>query len=145
MAKRASRRSASTRCENRRYCARVRSRHALHGQQAVLPGALEEQALLRAVAEVALVVLPAARHAPAQAEFLQQVLHLVRIVARHRQVVGAERAGDAAHLAAAAVAAGLVFEFEQHEVLDAGQPQGARGRQAGDAAAGDEDARAARG
>ena len=55
----------------------------------------EEQALLRAVAQVALVVFPAAGHAAAQAQFLEQVLHLARVVAGHRQVVRAERAGDA--------------------------------------------------
>jgi hypothetical protein len=116
--------------------------HAVHGQQAVLPFAVKEQALLRAVAKVALVVLPAARHALAQAEFFEQVLHLGRVVARHGQVVRTQRAGDAVDHAAARVAAGGVFEFEQGEVFDARKPQCARGRKAGDAAAGDDHARA---
>jgi hypothetical protein len=69
--------------------------HALHGQQAFLPLALKKQALLRAVAQVALVVLPAPGHALAQAQFFQQVLHLARVVAGHGQVVRAQRAGNA--------------------------------------------------
>ena len=93
--------------------------HAVHGQQAVLPLAVDEQALLRAVAEGDLVVFPSARHAAAQTEFFEQVLHLARVVAGHGQVVRAERAGDAVDDAAACVAAGGVFEFEQREVVDA--------------------------
>ena len=91
--------------------------HALHGQQAVLPLAVEEQALLRAVAQVALVVHPAPGHTAAQAQFFQKILHRPRIVARHRQVVRAQRAGDAQHRAASAVAAGVVFQFQQREVV----------------------------
>ena len=102
--------------------------HALHRQQAVLPGTLEEESLLRAVTERGFVVGPAARHAAAQAQFFEQVLHLVRVVAGHRQIVRAERAGDAADHAATRVAAGGVFEFEQHEVVDTAKPQGTRRR-----------------
>ena len=69
---------------------------ALHGQQAVLPVAVEEQPLLRAVDQVALVVRPAAGDASGEAELLQQIVHLAGAVAGHRQVVRAERAGDAA-------------------------------------------------
>jgi hypothetical protein len=89
------------------------------------------------VAQVALVVFPAARDPAPQAQLLEQVLHLVRIVAGHRQVVRAQRAGDALHPAAAAVATGVVLEFEQHEVLDAARPQRTRRGQAGHAAARD--------
>jgi len=39
--------------------------HARHGQQTLLPLPLKEQALLRAVAEMALVINPASGHAPA--------------------------------------------------------------------------------
>lgn len=116
--------------------------HAVHGQQAFLPFAAEEQPLLRAVAEVALVVFPAARHAPAQAEFLEQVLHFARIVAGRRQVVRAERTGNAADHAAARIAACRILELEQHEVLDAREPQCARGGEACDTATGDHHARA---
>ena len=91
--------------------------HALYRQQPVLPLAVEEQALLRAVAQVAFVVHPAPGHAAAQAQFFQKILHRPRIVARHRQVVRAQRAGDAQHRAASAVAAGVVFQFQQREVV----------------------------
>ena len=115
----------------------------MHRQQAFLPLALKEQPLLRAVAQVALVVFPTATHALAQAEFFEQVLHFARVIAGHRQVVGTEWAGDAFHHAAAAVAASAVFEFEQHEVIDAGESQCARGGQARHAAASDHDTCAA--
>ena len=115
---------------------------ALYRQQAVVPFTLEEEPLLRAVAQVALGVFPAAGHAPPQAQFFQQVLHLVRVVAGHRQIVRAERAGNAFDCPATAVAAGRVFQFEQHEVVDALCAQRACRREAGDAAAGDEHARA---
>ena len=117
--------------------------HAFHRQQAVLPVAVEEQALLRAVAQVQLVVLPAAGQAAAQAEFLQQVLHMAGVVARHRQVVRAHGAGDAVHRHAAAVAAGRVFQLQQREIVLPGQPQRPRRRQPGDAAASDHRMRAA--
>ena len=103
-----------------------------------MPLALEEQALLRAVAQVPLVVLPAPRHAAAQAQLFQKVLHRARVVARHRQVVRAQRAIDAQHRATPAVAAGAVFELQQREVVVAGQAQRPRRCQASDAAAGDE-------
>jgi hypothetical protein len=97
------------------------------------------------VAQVALVVRPPAGHAPAQAQLLEERLHLPRGVAGHRQVVRAERAGDALHAAAAAVAPGRGLRVEQGEVLDAVQAQGARRRQPRDAAARDEHLRAAAG
>ena len=59
----------------------------------------------------------------------------MRVFAGHGQIVRAQRAGDAVDLAAPAVAAGAVFEFEQREVLHAAQAQGARRRQSGHAAA----------
>ncbi|MGF6350279.1 hypothetical protein QF040_004992 [Variovorax sp. W2I14] len=118
---------------------------AMHGQQAVLPFAVKEKALLRAVAKGALVVFPAARHALAKAQVLQQVLHLARIVTGHRQVVRAERAGDAVDHAAARIAAGTVFEFEHSEVFDAREPQGTRGCKTSDAATGDHHPRALHG
>jgi hypothetical protein len=59
--------------------------------------------------------------------------------------VRAERAGDAVDHAAARVAAGGVFEFEQREVVDARKAQRTRGGKAGDAAAGDDHARALHG
>ena len=111
--------------------------HALQRQQTVLPLAVQEQALLRAVAQGAFVVLPAPGHAPAQAQLFQQVLHRAGIVAGQRQVVRAHRAGDAVHLHAAAVATGRVFQLQQGEVVVPGQAQRARRRQPGDAAAGD--------
>ena len=113
--------------------------HALHGQQAFLPLALKVQALLRAVAQVAFVVLPAPGHALAQAQFFQQVLHLGRVVARHGQVVRAQRAGHAIHRTGPAVAAGGVFQLQQGKVVHPGQAQAARRRQPGHAAARDDD------
>ena len=61
-------RSASTRSRNARYCAVVRERRCGRRQQAVVPGAVEEQPLLRAVAQVALVGHGAAGHAAQQAQ-----------------------------------------------------------------------------
>ncbi len=46
------------------------------------------------------------------------------------------------HHAAPAVAAGLVFEFEQHKIVDARQPQRPRRCQPGHATPGDDDLRA---
>ena len=46
--------------------------HALHRQQALLPMSLEKQALLRAVAEMALVIDPTPSDALAQADLLQK-------------------------------------------------------------------------
>ena len=97
------------------------------------------------VAPVVAAVLPAPGHALAQAQLLQQILHLGRIVAGHGQVMRAQRAGNAAHAAGAAVAANLVFELQQGKVLQAREPQRARRRQAGHAAAGDQHLGAARG
>ena len=108
-----------------------------------MPIALKKQALLRAVAQVALVVLPAPGHALAQAQFFQQVLHLARVVAGHGQVVRAQRAGDAAHRARAAVAAGTVLQLQQRKVVHPGQPQRARRRQPRHAATRDDHPRAA--
>ena len=106
--------------------------------------AVDEQALLRAVAQGALVVLPAPGHAAAQAQLFQQFLHRARIVAGQRQVVRAHGAGDAADLHAAAVAAGRVFQLQQGEVVVPRQPQRARRRQGGNAAAGDHGVHAVR-
>ena len=119
-----------------------RGLHALHRQQTFLPVAVEEQAFLRAVTERHLVVLPASAHALAQAQFFEKILHLVGVVAGHRQVVCAEWAGNPLDLATTAVAARLVFEFEQRKVVHPGEPQRPRGRQASDAAARDHHLRA---
>ena len=119
--------------------------HTVHGQQAILPGALKEQALLRAVHQVALVIAPAPGHALAQAQLFQQILHLAGVVAGDGQVVRAQRAGDAAHLAAPGVATGAVFQLQQHKVFDATLAQRTGRRQPGHAAAGDQHLGAARG
>ena len=112
--------------------------HALHRKQAVLPLALKKKPLLRAVAQVAFVILPAASDPLAQTEFLQKVLHLGCIVARQRQVVGTQRTGHTAEHAAAAVASCAVLHFQQGKVVQALQPQGTRGRQSGHPAAGNQ-------
>jgi len=52
--------------------------------------------------------------------------------------VRGQRAGNAIHRAAPAVAAGRVFELQQGKVVDTFEAQGARRRQAGDTAAGDQ-------
>ena len=111
-------------------------------QQTLVPMARHEQALLRAVAEVAVVVGDAATFAAAQAEFFEQGGHLGGTLAGQRQVVRAERASHAGHHMAAAVAARVVFEIEQVHVVDAGLAQCARCSQAGDACADDQHRRA---
>src|SRR5205085_2129986 len=108
------------------------------------PAAVEEQALLRAVAQVALFVGPSPCDIFGDADLGEQIAHLGRVVAGHGQVVRRDRARDAADVRAAAVAARAVFEFEHDEVFDAREPQSARGRQTRDAAAGDDDAGLAR-
>ena len=113
-------------------------------QQALAPAAVDEQPLLRAVAEHALVVDGAAGDAAAHAELVEQLDHLDRARARHRQVVGAERAAHSRHRMAAAVAAGAVLELEDVAVVDAGAQQRARRAEAGDAGADDDRADAAR-
>ena len=117
--------------------------HTVHGQQAFLPLAVKKQPLLRAVAQVAFVVLPAPRHPAAQAQFFEQVLNLARIVAGHGQVVRAQRAGDAVDHAAAAVAPRGVFQLQQRKVVHPRQPQRPRRRQPGHPAAGNDHLRAA--
>ena len=114
--------------------------HALQRQQPRLPRAVKKQALLRAVAQVAFVVRPAARDALTNAKFLQQVLHLIRVIARHRQVVRAQRTGDAVDCAAPAVATGFVFQLQQGEVVHALEPQRAGGGKARHATASNHDA-----
>ncbi|MNV42721.1 hypothetical protein D3C71_1344060 [compost metagenome] len=111
----------------------------MHGQQAFLPLAVKKQALLRAVAQMALVVLPAASHAAAQAQLFQQILHLARIVTGHGQVVRAQRAGNAAHDPAPAVAACGVFQLQQRKVLHPRQPQRPRRSEPRHATARDDD------
>jgi hypothetical protein len=103
--------------------------HPVHRQQTSLPLVLKVQALLRAVAQVAFIVGPAARHALAQAQFFQQVLHVWRTVAGHRQVVRAQRARQAAQLARTGVATGLVLQLQQGKVIVPLQAQSPRCRQ----------------
>ena len=110
---------------------------AVHRQQAFLPRPFKEQPLLRAVAQVAFVIHPAPGLALAQAQFFEQILHLVGIVARHRQVMRAQRAGDAFDLTRTAVAASAVFQLQQREVVNAAQPQRPRCGQPCDTAPGD--------
>jgi len=118
---------------------RLRRRIARHERQhAVLPAAVDEQALLRAVAEVALVPLEAGGRRSGQADLDQPVLDVARLWAGQRQVVGADRAAQPLHRVAAAVAAGLVLELQHRKVGDARALQRARRRQAGDARADDE-------
>ncbi|MPM29432.1 hypothetical protein SDC9_75972 [bioreactor metagenome] len=81
------------------------------------------------MAQAHLVVLPAAIHASAQAQFFQQILHFARIVSGHRQIMRTQRAGHALHHAAAAVAAGRVFQLQQREVVHSTQAQCAGRRQ----------------
>ena len=90
------------------------------------------------MAQVALVVHPAAGHALAQPELFEQVLHLVRMFTGHGQVVRAQRAGDAAHGATPAVATGAVFELQQREIVHAALAQRPRRSQARHAAARDQ-------
>jgi hypothetical protein len=75
-------------------------------QQAFGPGTVDEQALLRAVAQVAFVGHGAAQFVAHQAQFVQPLGHFVRFGRRQRQVVRAQRAGQTAQAVAAAVAAG---------------------------------------
>ena len=114
---------------------------ALQGQQSFLPFAVEKEPLLRAMAQVPLVIDPAATLALTQSKLFQQVLQLCGVIARHGQVVRTQRASNSAHRTAAAVAPGLVFEFEQREVIHAPEAQSAPGGQPGDATPGDDDTR----
>jgi hypothetical protein len=109
-------------------------RHAVHWQQSLVPLSIHVEPLLRAVAQVPLVVNPASRHTLAQAELFQQVLHIRCAVARHRQIMRTQRTGQTFQQARAAVATGAVFQLQQGHVLDAAQAQRTRGRQAGDTA-----------
>ena len=93
--------------------------HIVHRQQAFDPFALKEQALLRAEAQVFVFVLPAAGHALAHAQFFEQVLHFGCVIAGHGQVVCAQRAAQASHTAASAVAASAVFQLQQRRIADA--------------------------
>ena len=104
-------------------------------QQAIGPGAVDEQTLLRAVAQVAFFGHRAAQLVAQQADFVQPFGHLARLRPGQRQVVRAQRAGHAGHVMAAAVAAGLDFQLQQVHVVDARTRQAPRGRQAGDARA----------
>ena len=110
--------------------------HAVHGQQAFVPVALKEQALLRAVAQMALVVTPAPGHLLAQAQLLQQVLHFPGAVAGQGQVVRPQRAGQARQRTRTAVAAGLRLQLQQGHIVLTGQAQRPRRRQARHAAPG---------
>mmetsp|Transcript_6203 Transcript_6203/g.25063 ORF Transcript_6203/g.25063 Transcript_6203/m.25063 type:complete len:545 (-) Transcript_6203:80-1714(-) len=110
------------------------------GQQAFMPGAVEEQSLLRAVAQVPFVPLGTAEALRGQAQLVQQLQHLAGVGAGHRQVVGAKRAGRRRQSVAAAVAAGLVLQVEQRDVVHAAPGQGSRAGQAGDAGADDQHA-----
>ena len=114
--------------------------HALHRQQTRLPFTVEEQALLRAVAQVALVNLPAAHHALTQAQLLQKVLHLGCVIAWHGQVVCAQWASDTPHRPAPAVATGLVFQLQKGKVVHALALQRTRRCQPGHATTGNDDA-----
>ena len=141
--------AAATAAPKARYCGErrrpLRGRQRLdRRQQAVAPTAVDEQALLRAVAERALVVDGAAGDAAAHAEFVEQLDHFARVRTRHRQVVGAERAAHSRHGVAAAVAAGAVFELEDVAIVDPGAQQCARRAEAGDAGPDDDRADAPR-
>ena len=87
---------------------------------------------------MALVVAPAPGHTLAQAQLFQQVLHLVGVVTGYGQVVCAQRAGDAAHLAAPGVAASAVFQLQQCKVVDAALAQRTGRRQPGHTATSDQ-------
>ena len=145
IAKRAARRSASTaRGEAAVLRQRRRCADALHGgSRPSCHCAVEEQPLLRAVAQVALVVDrsgrprggagPVPRAGPAP-----------RAPRRRAPAGSARRAGRRCRRCGAPrlLPPAASSSSSSCEVLDAGQPQRARRRQAGDAAAGDQHARA---
>ena len=83
--------------------------HVVRGQQAFYPFPLVKKPLLWAKAQVFVLVLPAASHALAYADFFQQVLHFGRIVTRNGQVMRTQRASQASHGGAPAVTAYAVF------------------------------------
>ena len=115
--------------------------HALHRQQSFVPAALPVQTLLRAMAEIALVIAPAASEALAHAQLLQPVLHLMGIVAGNGQIVGTQGAGNALDLPALAVASHGGLGIEQGCALHASQFQRACRRQPGHAPARNHDRR----
>ena len=101
----------------------------MHGQQAFLPVAVEVQALLRAMTKIALVITPAPSNALTQAQLFQPVQHLWRIIARGRQIVGAQRAWQARYLPTLTVAAHGRLCVDQRCAWHTGQLQCARGGQ----------------
>ena len=88
---------------------------------------------------MALVVDRSAERLLHQAEFLQQLVHLGRIASWQGQVVGAQRAAHARHLMTAAVAAEIVFQFEQGNFVDTRPQEGAGASEARHACADDQD------
>ena len=89
---------------------------------------------------MALVVNPAARHALAQVQFFEQILHIDRSIAWHGQVVRAEWARDAVDRTAPAVATGFRLQFQQGKVVYAFEAQCPRRGQSGNATACNDDA-----
>ena len=118
---------------------------AVGGQQACLPVAIEIQPLLRAVAQVTLVIHPAARHALAHTQVFQQMLQVGVVVAGHGQVVRPHRAGQATQRGGAGIAPGFVFQLQQGVVVMPGQVQSAGSGQPGHAASGNQGVDAAEG
>ena len=98
--------------------------------------AIKKQSFLRAVAQMALVIGPAARHTLPQAQFFQQVLNLGGVIAGQGQVVRGQRAGHTFNQTAPAVAAGFIFKLQQDKIFPTLLPKGAGCGQSGHAATG---------
>jgi len=113
-------------------------------QQALFPQAVAEHPLLRRRAQQALVVHgPARRRVALQcAEFGEQFANQNRLRSGQGQVVGAPRVGGDRRGAGPRIAAGPGLHVDDQEVVHRGTGQPPRSRQAGNAGADDDDARA---
>ena len=102
---------------------------------AVLPAAVEEEALLRRETEVALFPLAIFQ----DAEIFEEFADVFGFGAGHGDVVRGPGVGGDFVFAPAGVAAGLGIHFEENEIGEAAFAQTPGGAQSGDAAANDDD------
>lgn len=109
-------------------------------KQPVLPAAVVEQALLRRVTEVALVVdrMAGAIEPFDDAQLAQQRAHAARLGARQRKIVGAPRIGRDGRRPRARVTAGRILELEHDQVVDPTPGQVPGGGQTGHASPDDD-------
>src|SRR5580704_1197779 len=105
------------------------------GLDAFLPAAVEEEALLRGEAEIALVPDSVLQ----DAEIFEQFADVNGFWAGDGNIVRGPGVGGDFVFAPAGVAAGGVVHFEEHEVGEAAFAEAPRGAEAGDSTADDDD------